>query len=156
MKILTKWCFFKSILSNCFLLSSAFLQYFLLTNLMMVFLEPLLDLPILWHSSTSLDSTLTSIPERIYVTIDSSSESWTLSGMPEISKLFLLPYCSRVSWEDSISATLFSNCFPARQPYINTSCCYCNFYYYKLKKAGQSFLFLRFLVLTQGYSVWLI
>ena len=101
MKILIKWCFFKSILSNCFLLSSAFLQYFLLTSLMMVFLEPLLDLPILWHSSTSLDSTLTSISERIDVTVDSSSESWTLSGMPEISKLFLLPYCSRVSWEDS-------------------------------------------------------
>ena len=29
------------------------------------------------------------------------------SGMPEITKLFLLTYCSRVSWEDSIRATLF-------------------------------------------------
>ena len=60
-----------------------------------VFLEPLLDLPILWQSSTSLDSTLTSISERIDVTVDSRSESWTLSGMPEITKLFLLLYCSR-------------------------------------------------------------
>ena len=119
---LTNWCFFKSILYNCFLLSSAFLQYFLLTNLMMVFLEPLLDLPILWHSSTSLDSTLTSISERIDVTVDSSSESWTLSGMPEITKLFLLPYCSRASWEDSIKATLFSNCWHLTRSLSFSSC----------------------------------
>ena len=119
---LTKWCFFKSILFNCFLLSSAFLHCILLTNLMMVFLEPLLDLPILWHSSTSLDSTLTSVSERIDVTVDSSSESWILSGMPEITKLFLLPYCSRASWEDSIKATLFSNCWHLTRSLSFSSC----------------------------------
>ena len=53
----------------------------------MVVLEALLDLPILWQSSTSLDSTLTLISERIDVTVDSRSESWTLPGMPEITKL---------------------------------------------------------------------
>ena len=89
---LTNWCFFKRTLFNCFLWSSAFLQYFLLINLIMVFLEPLLDLPFLWQSSTSLDSTLTWISERIDVTVDSRSEPWTVSGMPEINKLFLLPY----------------------------------------------------------------
>ena len=52
----------------------------------MVFLETLLDLPILWQSSTSLDSTLTSIFERIDVIVDSKSESCTLSRLPEITK----------------------------------------------------------------------
>ena len=118
----TNWCFFQIILSNCFLLSSAFLQYFLLTNLIMVFLEPLLDLPILWHSSTSLDSMLTSISERIDATVDSRSESWILSGMPEITKLFLLLYCSRASWEDCIRATLFSNCWYLTQSLSFSSC----------------------------------
>ena len=111
---LLSWCFFKSILSNYFLLRSAFLQYFLLINLIMVFIEPLLDLSILWQSSSSLDSILTSISERIDVTVDSRSESWTLSGMPEIT-LFLLPFCSRASWEDSVRATLFSNCWHLSQ-----------------------------------------
>ena len=50
----------------------------------MVFLEPLLDLPILRQSSTSLDSTSASISKRSGVTVDSRSESWTLSGMSEI------------------------------------------------------------------------
>ena len=72
---LTNWCIFKSIFSNYFLLSSAFLQYFPLLNLMTVILEPLLDLPILWQSSTSLDSKLASISERTDVTVYSRSES---------------------------------------------------------------------------------
>ena len=56
----------------------------------MVLLEPLLDLLIPWQSSTSFDSILTSISERIAVTVDSRSEFWTLSGIPEITKLFLV------------------------------------------------------------------
>ena len=65
----TSCCFFKSVLSDCFLLSSAFFQYFLLITLIMVFSEPLLDLPILWQSPTSLHSILTSISERTDVTL---------------------------------------------------------------------------------------
>ena len=95
---LTNWCFFKSILSNCFLLSSAFLQYFLLINLIMVFLVRLLDLSILWESPTFLDSTLSSISERIDVTVDSRPESWTLSGMA------LFSYCWHLSWSLSFSS----------------------------------------------------
>ena len=67
-------CFLLS--TNYFLLSSAFLQYFRLINLIMVFLEQVLDLPILLRSSTSLYSTLTSISGRIDL----------ISGMPEINK----------------------------------------------------------------------
>ena len=67
-------CFLLS--TNYFLLSSAFLQYFRLINLIMVFLEQVLDLPILLQSSTSLYSTLTSISGRIDL----------ISGMPEINK----------------------------------------------------------------------
>ena len=107
---LTNWRFLGSISSSCFVLRSAFLKNFLLMNLIMVFLEPLLDLQILWQSSTSLDSTLTSLSEKT-VTVDIGPEYWTLSGMPEITRLFPLPYCSRASWEDSIRTTLFSNCW---------------------------------------------
>ena len=75
----------------------------------MVSFEPLLDLPILWQSFTSLDPTWTSMSERIDVTVDSRSVSWTLSETPGITILFLLRYCSRASREVLILFNLFSS-----------------------------------------------
>ena len=74
-----------------------------------VFLEPSLDLLILWQSSTSLDSILTKYLWEL-MSLLIQGESWTLSGMPEITKLCLLLYHSRTPLDNSIRATLFSNC----------------------------------------------
>lgn len=106
---LPNWCFFKIKFLKCFRLRRVFLQCFLLIDLVMGFLDPLLDLPILQKfTKSSFDSALT-LSARINVSVHSVLEFCSKCRMPEITKLFLQPYCFKAYWENSITATLFSN-----------------------------------------------
>ena len=94
-----------------FLLYRACLVCFLLTKRIMVLVLPILEsfLPILWQASISLLSTLTLMSVRISVTESSNWLLSTLSGMPLIIILFLLPYCFRLLVEYSNSTSFCSN-----------------------------------------------
>ena len=83
-------------LFNFFLLIRAFLAYLRLASLMIVFLDLFLqDKPILWQASTSCGLTVISVSESIDDTVLSKSLSYTVSGIPDNTKLFLLPYWLR-------------------------------------------------------------
>ena len=94
-----------------FLLYRACLACFLFTKRMIVLVLPILVtyLPFLWQASISLLATLTLMSVRISVTDSSNLVTSTLSGMPLITILFLLPYCSRLLVEYSNSTSLYSN-----------------------------------------------
>ena len=81
---------------NFFLLSKAFLQNFRLTVRVIVFFGlPSLDLPILCQSFTLELSKLTFIEFERATAVFSNSLSDMLVGVPSVSKLLVLPYCSK-------------------------------------------------------------
>ena len=99
------------ILIRFFLFTNAFLQYLQLINLTMVFFLEVFwsDFPILWHASISPFWRITSMSYIMEVTASSKSSSATSSGIPDITMLFLLPYCSTWFTDDSSETTLSSN-----------------------------------------------
>ena len=98
------------ILLSFFLLSRAFLQCFLLTKRIIVFLDLvfLSVFPNRWQASISSDYMLTPVSDKIEETVFSNWLSGILSGIPDKSKLFLLPYCPKEFRFCSRVTTLFS------------------------------------------------
>ena len=87
-----------------FLFTNAFLYYLRLINLTMVFLLKVFS-DILWHASISPFWTITSTSFIMEVTASSKSSS----GIPDITVLCLLLYCSTWFTDDSSETTLSSN-----------------------------------------------
>ena len=105
-----KPCFSFSNFCNFLLFNRALLQCFLFRKCTIVFYDLLLSgFPILWHASTSLGETLTSISESTEITVSSKSLSETCAGVPETTILLLLPYCSNALTEDILDMTSFSS-----------------------------------------------
>ena len=78
--------------------------------------------PILWHASTSLGETLTSMSESTEITVSSKSLSETCTGIPETTIFFLLPYCSNALTEDSLDMTSFSSLLHFSRNFLFSSC----------------------------------
>ena len=104
-----KVVFFIVQLQEFFLLAKTFSQFFLLTNLTMVFCVLEVGFPIRWHASISLGSTCTSMSDKTDMTVLSKLLSGTFSGIPLKTTLFRLPYWAKSLWFDSSMATLFSS-----------------------------------------------
>ena len=113
MKTLVFWlklCFSLSKFCNFLLFNRAFLQCFLFRKrTIAVFYLLLSGFPILWHASTSLGETLTSMSESTEITVSSKSLSETCVGIPETTLLFFLPYCSNALTEALLGMTSFSS-----------------------------------------------
>ena len=106
-----------------FLFHNVFLQYFLFAKLITFFLELALSgFPIRWKSSISLDSYSTSISANTGVTVLYNSLSAIVSGMTIRTKLFLLPYCSRLFVEISNDTSLFSKLLHLVLSFLLSSC----------------------------------
>ena len=98
------------ILLSFFLLSRAFLQCFLLTKRIIVFIDLafLSIFPNGWQASISSDFILATMSHKIEETVFSNWLSGMLCGKPDKIKLFLLPNCPKKFRFFSRVTTLFS------------------------------------------------
>ena len=110
-KLVPAWnlCFSLFNFKSFFLLAKTFSQFFMLTNLTMVFCVLEVGFPIRRHTSISLGSTCTSMSSKTDMTVLSKLLSGTFSGIPLKTTLFRLPYWAKSLWFDSSMATLFSS-----------------------------------------------
>ena len=126
MKTLVFWlklCFSLSKFCNFLLFNRAFLQCFLFRKrTIVVFYLLLSGFPILWHASTSLGETLTSMSESTEITVSSKSLSETCAGILETTIFFLLPYYSNAFTEASLDMTSFSSLLHFSCNFLFSSC----------------------------------
>ena len=117
-----KPCFSLSKLCNLLLFNRAFLL-FPVQKMYYCFFDLLLSgFPILWHASTSLGKTLTSMSESTEITVSSKSLSERCAAIPETTILFLLSYCSNALTEDSLDMTSFSSLLHFSYNFLFSSC----------------------------------
>ena len=112
------------ILLSFFLLSRAFLQCFLLTKRIIVFLDMvfLSVFPNRWQASISSDCIFTPMSDKIEVTVFSNWLSGIFSVILDKIKLFLLPYCPNKLRFCSRVTTLFSEVLNFARIFSFSSC----------------------------------
>ena len=105
-------------------LSRAFLQCFQLTKQTILFLDLvfLSVFPNWWQASISSDCILTPMSDKIEETVFSNWLSGMLSGIPDKTKLFLLPYCPNEFRFCSRVTTFFSKVLHFALSFSFSSC----------------------------------